>query len=292
MASSFQWGFQQIWLKGEKQELLVLAQELQKVYLTDAGERLINSLGLLRVRYLIEAQQDWHFNPDKPETIGIGADKEHYQEELYKILSHIYQFHDESGPIPAVAEFLDQKREEAVIEIQHPNHAFLTIKGSERKVARLMSVLEEIEQNMLGKNLFNNIKECGNSLLIYDDKSSLSGGGYAGPVKTSSRIFTPGQGESAFIRFRFDQPLTGSHIVQAKPGVIPFTYIDNLFHELVHAKHLMCGTFSPRAAETQAIIEENEFRRSRPETEHLPERDYSKYEEGQQIWFGLFMKKN
>lgn len=290
-ATPFQWGFQKIFLKGEKQEVLKFSKELSELYLTDIGEQLINELGTKRIRYHVLKQEHWSFDENVPETFITGQNQEDYQLDLFHLLSLAYTFHFGAHDDLNIQKLLEQKEEETIIEDQHPEFSFLTIKGSQKKRQKLLQVLDQILENPLGAKLFADMGACGNKLLIYDDKSSLSGGGYAGAVRTSRRIFEPGEGESAFIRFRFDQPLEGSHIVQATKGEIPFTYIDNLFHELVHAKHLMCGTFSPRAAETQAIIEENEFRRSRDETAQWPARDYSKYEDGRQVWFGLFFKK-
>lgn len=291
-AAPFQWGFQKIFLKGEKQEVLKFSKELSELYLTDIGEQLINELGTKRIRYHVLKEENWSFDENAPETFITGQNQEDYQLGLFNMLSLAYTFHFGTHEDLHLQKFLEQKEQETVIEDQHPEFSFLTIKGSEKKRQKLIRVIDQILENPLGEKLFADMGACGNKLLIYDDKSSLSGGGYAGAVRSSRRIFEPGEGESAFIRFRFDQPLEGSHIVQATKGEIPFTYIDNLFHELVHAKHLMCGTFSPRAGETQAIIEENEFRRSRKETAHWPARDYHKYEDGRQVWFGLFLRKD
>lgn len=291
-ASPIQWGFQKIFLKGERSEVLKLSTELNKIYQTDIGERLINELGTKRIRYQVIRQEHWSFDESAPDIFFIGQNQKQYQRDLFHLLTHKYAYHFGSHDDLNIQKYFEQKEQEMIIENKHPKFSFLTIKGSQKKRQKLLQVIEEILENPLGEKLFSDMSECGNTLLIYDDKSSLSGGGYTGAVRTSSRIFVPGEEESAFIRFRFDQPLAGSHIVQATRGEIPFTYIDNLYHELVHAKHLMCGTFSPRAAETQAIIEENEFRRSRDETAHWPSRDYSQYEDGRQVWFGLFLKKD
>ena len=43
--------------------------------------------------------------------------------------------------------------------------------------------------------------------------------------------------------------------------LIEYTAIQNLYHELAHAKHMMAGTWRYFDSERQAIEEENIFRR-------------------------------
>jgi hypothetical protein len=56
-------------------------------------------------------------------------------------------------------------------------------------------------------------------------------------------------------------PDKGSHWVYSHGNhLIEFTAIQNLYHELAHAKHLTNGTWRYANSEAQAIEEENVFR--------------------------------
>jgi hypothetical protein len=54
----------------------------------------------------------------------------------------------------------------------------------------------------------------------------------------------------------------GTHMVyNGKKELIEYTAVQNLYHELAHAMHMMNGTWRYFASERQAIEEENIFRR-------------------------------
>jgi hypothetical protein len=54
----------------------------------------------------------------------------------------------------------------------------------------------------------------------------------------------------------------GSHMVyNSKNKLIEYTAVQNLYHELAHAMHMMNGSWCYFASERQAIEEENIFRR-------------------------------
>lgn len=290
VAKDIVWSFQHIQFKGERALVLSLTDSLQEIYITPSGERLIHYLkeskpefilagGLGNLQLITTSQADGAL-------IISGQDYE--LEDLYRILLLIYE--NQEGLIPAqieldhfLAETVDfQPSEESYDE-------FITLFASHSNLNRMKSVLKAIRNTKVGNQLFQDMKKCDKKLLIVDDKHALSGGGYAGAIQTGSAIFD-GRGADARVRFRFDQPDAGSHLVYTVDREqIPFSFIDNIYHELVHAKHIMCGTMSRFSSEHQAIDEENNFRKERLNSTGPWQRDPSKYEDGQQVWFGLYL---
>ncbi len=71
-----------------------------------------------------------------------------------------------------------------------------------------------------------------------------------------------GKGESVEIIFNAEIPDQGSHMVyNSQRHLIEYTAIQNLYHELAHAMHMMKGTWRYFKSEQQAIEEENDFRK-------------------------------
>lgn len=268
--------------------MLELTGLMTEVFKTDTGEKLINALKEKRPHFHVEEAEgpyQYHYHHDKRKLRGEGTDELGLAQILLEVFGEYFGSHPELSQVDFVSEL---KKEESVE--QYFNDQIL-VRGAPHKLKRMMEVLEKISSYPLGKKLYQDMKTCGHGLLIYDDKHALGGGGYTAAVIATSGIFE-GRGTDAYIRFRFDQPLEGAHKVRTKEGFIPFTYIDNMFHELVHAKHIMCGTMSKTGAEAQAIAEENDFRKERPQSQDWPARDSSQYEEGQQTWFGLFLSED
>lgn len=272
-ASDFTWGSYGLVLHGEKSSILKLSKDIQSFYKSDILERMINRL----------ESESKHINV--PKSIYEDGANIHTS---YKFLLESLQ--DANGLIELSAnelnEELQAQKEE---EVFFKEFRSIKIRGRKDKLETMLSRMDMIYDYEVGRKLFEDIKKCGHSLLIYDDKSALSGGGYTGAHPSTFDIFVPGKGADARIRMRFDQPDLGAHEVGAEGGVrIPFKAIDNIFHELVHAKHVMCGTTSRNNAEAQAIEEENLFRKIRPDTADWPARDPKEYENGVQTWFGLY----
>ena len=70
-----------------------------------------------------------------------------------------------------------------------------------------------------------------------------------------------GVGDSVVILFDAHIADSGSHrVFNARHEQIEYTAVQNLYHELAHAMHMMNGTWRYIASETQAIEEENIFR--------------------------------
>ncbi len=202
---------------------------------------------------------------------------------------HPEQFEEERKQ-DLMAEFIQQWTLTEPVDSLHPQFSFLTIRSSMSNKEILLSRLELLLSYPLGVSLFEDMKSCSNKLLIVDDKTSITDGGFAAAQNSTMDIFKPGLGADAHVRIRFDMPDHGTHLVKATDGTwIPFLAIDILFHELVHAKHIMCGTFSKYNGEKQAIEEENQFRKERGETQDWPMRDWrvDDLDSNQQIWFGL-----
>lgn len=286
------WSFQKINVSGEKEIVLKLTSRMQENYKTEAGERLINTLSDKKINLKLIESDRFYYKSGAERILYIdqlGSVDEldlFIHRTLLNIISEYMLQYDERISIES---FLEEKKNEIEFEEDWSAYPFIQVKGSPLKRLRLISYLEKINNYEIGQKLLSDMKACQKELLIYDDKSSLSGGGYTGAVRTSTNVFKPGIGEDAYIRFRFDQPDDGAHLVGATVGQIKFLYIDNLYHELVHAKHTMCGTMSKNNAEAQAISEENDFRSSREETNQWPRRDHRQYEDGEQVWFGLFI---
>lgn len=286
-ASEISWSYQNIGFKGERKSVLELTDSLGKIFNTDSGERLIHALKEYRPKFNLIGGAGAFRLVQSPD-FTISGDHGNL-EEIYGIILNQYERYE--GLIPAQIEYslfkedLSQltKREELFDD-------YISVTSeSQLNLDYMINTLSEIKSSKLGQALFAEMKACQKKLFINDDKSSLSGGGYTGALGASTAVFD-GRGADAKIRFRFDQPAQGSHLVwSAHSKQIAFTYIENLYHELVHAKHNMCGTLSKFASEHQAIEEENEFRRERLGAQSEWERDPSRYEDGEQVWFGLFL---
>ncbi len=285
-AAQITWSYQNISFTGERSNVLEFTNSLAEIFATDSGERLIHALKEYRPQFkLMGGEGSYKIAVDDLHITGSSGGLE----EIYQVV--LTQYEKYEGLIPAQIEYSLFRDELELLEDKESifdDYISVTSK-SESNLKRMLSALREIKHSKVGRTLFIDMKSCQKSLLINDDKSSLSGGGYTGALGATTAVFD-GRGADARIRFRFDQPELGSHLVwSAKRKQIPFTYIENLFHELVHAKHTMCGTLSRIASEHQAIEEENHFRRERQGAESDWERDPSRYEDGEQVWFGLFL---
>ena len=104
------------------------------------------------------------------------------------------------------------------------------------------------------------IDRSGHKLLIVHSHYSMISSGKASAPMSSALI--DGRGESVDIYFNFDIPDYGSHrVFNTQRRSIEYTAVQNLYHELAHAMHMMQGTWRYTNSERQAIEEENRFRR-------------------------------
>jgi hypothetical protein len=86
-----------------------------------------------------------------------------------------------------------------------------------------------------------------------------------------SMNLTNGKVESVQILFNAHIQDRGSHMVyNGKRERIEYTAVQNLYHELAHAMHMMNGSWRYFASEKQAIEDENIFRRDLAKIEGRP----------------------
>jgi hypothetical protein len=100
------------------------------------------------------------------------------------------------------------------------------------------------------------ILNSGNQLTIRHSAWALVASGRT-QAPTSDRL-TNGRGADVEILFEARIPEQGSHwVFDATHRRIEFTAVQNLFHELAHAKHLTRRTWRYLDSEAQAIEEDN-----------------------------------
>ncbi len=158
----------------------------------------------------------------------------------------------------------------------------LTLEGSPHQIIRLSRWLDEIVSIPIGRQTLEAILDSGNQLTIRHSEWALQASGRTlAPV--SDKLIN-GRGTDVEILFDARIPEQGSHAVfDAQRKAIEFTAVQNLFHELVHAKHLANGTWRYFDSEGQAIEEENIFRRQHGEGQGLQQVSLREAVAGQQI---------
>lgn len=163
------------------------------------------------------------------------------------------------------------------------SHA-LTLIGSPRQIIRLSRWLDEIQQIPIGRETLRTILDSGHQLTIRHSEWALHASGRTlAPVSDN---LTNGTGSDVEILFDVRIPERGSHSVfDAQRNAIEFTAVQNLFHELAHAKHLVSGTWRYFDSEGQAIEEENIFRRQFSEANGGTNAPLRVAVDGQQIWW-------
>ncbi len=157
--------------------------------------------------------------------------------------------------------------------------------GDMKHAEALQSWLDEIQKTRVGQKVFKKISESQHRLLIrHSTHSVFTAGKTLAPLTFN---LTNGIGEDVVIQMNFNMPERGSHLVRGlvSKDYIPFTAVQNLFHEFVHAKHKMLGTLEISRIEEQAITEENIFRVETSEEASTYLRDVRAHEDGVQIWF-------
>lgn len=128
-----------------------------------------------------------------------------------------------------------------------------------QRAVKLFRWLDLIKLTTIGKATLSNIENTPHQLIFYHSDHALNSAGTTGAPLT--RNLTNGNGEDAYIKFYFDMTFSGSNCVLGQNGqYIEYTALQNLFHELSHARHKMNGTWLYFDSEGQAIREENQFR--------------------------------
>lgn len=140
----------------------------------------------------------------------------------------------------------------------HSSYAIL-IDGTPVQIKRIAGWLDRIYAVPLGKRTINSIMSSRNHVVIRHSPWALHAAGRtSAPV---SSHLTDGIGEDALVLFDSRIPDSGSHnVFNRHREPIEFNAMHNLFHELVHARHLVNGTWRYFDSEGQAIEEENRFR--------------------------------
>lgn len=134
------------------------------------------------------------------------------------------------------------------------------LEGSPQQIARFENWLGRIAEVEKGRQTLHSIRESGHELIIRHSKYAVISGGRT--LAPNSENLTNGKGESATVLFSAHIQDSGSHMVyNSHREMIEFTAVQNLYHELAHAMHMMKGSWRYFASEAQAIEEENIFRR-------------------------------
>jgi hypothetical protein len=132
--------------------------------------------------------------------------------------------------------------------------------GTPYQVLRLSRWLDEIYRVPYGKHTLEAILHSGKQVTIQHSRWALDASGRTLAPATGN--LTNGRGEDVTVLFDARIPEHGSHrVFDANNETIEFTAVQNLFHELAHARHLTNGTWRYFDSEGQAIEEENIFRR-------------------------------
>jgi len=119
--------------------------------------------------------------------------------------------------------------------------------------------LDQIVLTETGQKTIEAINQSNHQLTILHSNAALVSAGVTSAPMSSN--LTNGKGESVEIKLYLDMESEGTNCVLGETGqYIRYTAIQNLFHELSHARHKMNGTWLYFASERQAIIEENKFR--------------------------------
>lgn len=136
----------------------------------------------------------------------------------------------------------------------------IILEGSLLHIAKFKHWLNEIVKVPHGRATLEAIVKSGHQLTISHSSSArISAGRTRAPM---SQNLINGQGESVDILLDASVTERGSHMVfNGKRELIQYTAVENLFHELAHARHKMNGTWRYFDSEKQAIEEENVFRR-------------------------------
>ena len=137
--------------------------------------------------------------------------------------------------------------------------ANIILVGRPEHVMRFTRWLDEIARVPKGLQTLWQISNTPHELVIQDSGHAKRSAGRTLAPMTMNII--NGVGESVEIIFDARTEERGSHMVyNAKQELIEYTAIQNLYHELAHAMHMMNGSWRYFDSEAQAIEEENIFR--------------------------------
>ncbi len=124
---------------------------------------------------------------------------------------------------------------------------------------RVIQALTKLRDFPVGALLLEEIAQSPHQLRIRHNPYSLSSVGKT--LLPLTRKLSNGTGDSATIEMHLDIPEEGSHLVsECTKGWIPFTFLQNLAHELRHARDGMTGKFVGHRYELDAVETENQLR--------------------------------
>jgi hypothetical protein len=137
--------------------------------------------------------------------------------------------------------------------------ANIVLKGHPDHIIKFTRWLDQIMLVPKGFQTLKSIADSGHELVIeHADVARISAGRTQGPMTMN---LINGVGESVHIIFDARMDDIGTHMVyNGRKELIEYTAVQNLYHELAHAMHMMNGTWRYFASERQAIEEENIFR--------------------------------
>jgi hypothetical protein len=135
----------------------------------------------------------------------------------------------------------------------------IVLRGTPDQIIKLTRWLDQIWLVPKGYQTLQMISDSGHDLTIrHADHAIHSAGRTAAPM-TMDLINGVGAGVDIIFDTRIGD--RGSHLVyNAQNELIEYTAVQNLYHELAHAMHMMNGSWCYFASERQAIQEENIFR--------------------------------
>lgn len=141
--------------------------------------------------------------------------------------------------------------------------------GNAEQIIKFTRWLDQIAKVPKGFQTLRMISDTPHELIIQNaDHARASAGRTIAPMTMD---IINGVGDSVQIIFDANTADEGSHMVfNSKKELIEYTAIQNLYHELAHAMHMMNGTWRYFASEDQAIEEENILRRQLAEQQGRP----------------------
>lgn len=160
----------------------------------------------------------------------------------------------------------------------------VSLEGTPQQIVRISAWLDEIATLPVGRETLDAILASGNHLTIRHSQTALQASGRTLAPLTDD--LTNGLGADVDILFDARIPEQGSHrVYDAAHNSIEFTAAQNLFHELVHARHLVNGTWRYFDSEGQAIEGENVFRMQLSERRGMKQVSQRAAVDGRQIWW-------
>lgn len=160
----------------------------------------------------------------------------------------------------------------------------IALEGTPEQIMRLTGWLDRIARVPYGRQTLQAIFNSGNRVTIRHSPWALSAAGRT--LAPLSRGLTNGRGADVLILFDVRIPEQGSHHVFDRAGEpLAFTAVQNLFHELAHARHQTNGDWRYWDSEGQAIEDENRFRRQLAAGRGDPVPRARAGKDGEQTWW-------